>query len=218
MRFANDAGFGVLKRTHSGLVFALGCLVSHCAVAHTSLEAYVRENISISVGRENIDVRIQFSFPADLSLKERQTMDRDGNGKLSKEEKAAYLDDIQAQAERLLQLSINGTRATLIPLADPELDLEDASNVEDHPHELRLAYFARVPKDFGVGGAITLDSGLWTNAPLMVSVATAGADGTRFQTTDKKGLRPPSKDAALFRVTEARCTRWEFDSTKNGRR
>ena len=127
-----------------------------------------------------------------------------------------YLDNIQARTERLLRLSVNGHSVILIPLADPVLDLQDAPDVEVHPHELRLAYFARVPKDFGVGGTIALDSDLWTDAPLMVSAASEGADGIRFQTVDKKGLRPPSKDGAVFRVTEAHCTLWEHDSNKNG--
>jgi len=216
MLSASDIHRGVPASIVLGWILALGCLVPSYAFAHTSLEAYVRETIGISVGGQNIDIKIQFSFPSELSLKERRTMDRDGNGKLSKEEKALYLDGVQRQVDELLQLSINGKRAALIPLADPEIDLEDAPDVEKHLHELRLSYFARVPQDFGVGSTIALDSGLWTIAPLMVSVATEGVEGVRFHATDKKGLRPPSKTATVFRVVEARCTRWENDSRRDG--
>jgi hypothetical protein len=169
------------------------------------------------VGAANIDVKIQFSFPADLSLAERQRMDHDGDAKLSKEEKAAYLKDIQARAEQLLRLTVNGQAVLLIPLKDPVLDLEDAPGVEAHPHELSLACFARMPKDFCVGGAIALDSGLWTDAPLMVSVSTETGAGIRLHAADTQGLRPPSADGAMLRIAEARCTQWEPANNKNGR-
>ena len=177
----------------------------------------MRESVSISVGTANIDIKIQFSFPADLSLAERQRMDHDGDGRLSKEEKGAYLKDIQARAEQKLRLTVNGLDLLLIPLKDPVLDLEDAPGVEAHPHELSLTYFARMPKDFGVGGTIALDSGLWTEAPLMVSVAMQTEKGIRFHAADTQGLRPPSTDGAMLRITEARCTQWEPGNNENGR-
>ncbi len=200
-----------------GWVLAMVCFVSPCALAHTSLERYVRECVSISVGVENIDVRIQFSFPADLSLAERRLMDRDGDGKVSKGEKEAYLNDVQTRAEQLLRLSVNGQAVLLIPLEDPVLDLQDEPGIEAHPHELRLAYFARMPKAFGVDGTIALDSGLWTETPLMVSVSMEGAAGIHFHAVDTQGLREPSKDGALFRITEARCAQWEPRNDKHGR-
>ena len=39
-----------------GWVVVLAFAVSPCALAHTSLEAYVRENVFISVGAANIDI------------------------------------------------------------------------------------------------------------------------------------------------------------------
>jgi hypothetical protein len=200
-----------------GWALAVAVLVPPCALAHTSLEHYVRESVSVSVGAANIDIKIQFSFAAELSLAERQRMDRDGDGKLSKEEKGAYLKDVEARAEGLLRLMVNGQAVPLIPLKEPVLDLEDAPGVEAHPHELGLAYFARMPKDLGVGGTIALDSGLWTDAPLMVAVSTETGQGIRLQSADTQGLRPPSTDGALLRITEARCTQWQPGNNKNGR-
>ncbi len=200
-----------------GWVLAMECFVPQCASAHTSLEGYVRESVSVSVGAVNIDIAIQFSFPAALSLAERQLMDRDGDGKLSKQERETYLNGVQARAEQQLRLSVNGQAAMLMPLEDPVLDLQDAPDVEAHPHALRLAWFARVPQGFGLGGTVALDCGLWTDAPLLVSVSTDGADGIRFQTVDAQGLRPPSKGVAEFRITEARCTLWQPGGGRNGR-
>ena len=195
----------------------MACFSSLPALAHTSLERYVRETVSVSVGTENIDIRIQFSFPSDLSLAERQRMDRDGDGKISKQEKDAYLTDFQARAERLMRMTVNGKTLPLIPLEDTVLDLEDAPGVEAHPHELRLACFARMPKNFAVGGTIVLESGLWAEAPLMVAVSMETAGGIRFHAADTQGLRAPSEDGAMLRITEACCTQWESGNNKNGR-
>ena len=196
------AGFAVLV-----------CVVAAGAFGHSSLEAYVRENVFISVNASNIDIRIQFSFPADLSLVERKRMDRDGTGAISAEERIAYLKEIEDGAEKMMRITVNGQDAALIPLEDPVLDLQDAPGVEAHPHELRLAYFARLPKDFGVGSAVALDSGLWADTPLLVSVSMEGAKGIRFQRVDLQGLRQASEDGMLFRITEARCVLWEPDDT-----
>ena len=201
---------------HCGWFAVMACFAAPCALAHTSLERYARESVCISVGAGNIDVRIQFSFPAVLSLAERKLMDQDGDGKISKTEIVAYLNGVQARAEQLLRMSIDGQAVPLIALEDPVLDLQDAPGVEAHPHELRLACFARVPKTFGVGSTVALDSGLWTDAPLMVAVSTEGADGIRLYTVGTQGLRQPSTSGSIFRIIEARCAQWEPASNTNG--
>ena len=175
------------------------------AAGHSSLERYARESVAVFVGAGDADITVQFSFPAGLSLKERRRMDTNGDGTLSDGERKAYLDVVQARAETLLHLAFNGREAVLIPLGPPELDLGDAPGVEEHSHELRMSWFARVPKDFGAGGTITLDSGLWAELPLMLSVAVAGDGGARFETANTQGLRPPSAEGVLFRVVDARC-------------
>jgi hypothetical protein len=200
-----------------GVVLVMACFTSSFALAHTSLENYVRESVLVTVGPGNVDIRINFSFPAGLSIAERKLMDKDGDGKVSKDEQETYLSDLQTRAEQLLRLSINGQATSLIPLDDPALDLQDTRQAEPHSHELQLAYFARVPKDFGVGDTITLDSGLWTDVPLMVSVSREGTDGIRINTVNKQGLRPPSKKDTMFRIVDARCTQRDCDSKKNGK-
>ena len=145
-------------------------------------------------------------------------MDGNGDGNLSKAEQEQYLNDIQLRAEQLLRLSVDGEAVLLIPLEEPRLDLQDAPGVEAHPHALSLAYFARVPETFGVGSTIALDSGLWTGTPLMVSVSTEGLAGIRLQSVDAQGLKQSSEMAALFRVTEARCTRWAGAQQDYGRK
>lgn len=221
--FGTKRDFSTPCRACWVFVFVGACLVSQRALAHTSLEKYVREAVSVFVGPGNIDIRIRFSFPASLSLIERQQMDINGDGQFSTKEQETYLDTIQARTEQLLRLSVNGQVVVLIPLADPVLDVQDAPDVHAHPHELSLAYFARVPENFGVDSTIVLDSALWADVPLMISVSTEGADGIRLQTTETQGLRPPSgngppsKDAA-FRILEGRCTQWEPGDKKSGRK
>jgi len=197
-------------------IIILACFAAPCAFAHTSLERYVRESIFISVNARNVDIRIHFSFPAALSLIERQRMDRDGDGAISKKEEETYLHEVQARAENQLRLSLNGQSVALIPLEDPLLDLQDAAGIEAHPHELCLTYFARIPKDFGVDSTIALDSGLWAGMPRMVSVSTETADGIRIRSTSLQGLIPSSSDGGMVRITEAHCTQWKSVNRRNG--
>jgi hypothetical protein len=199
-------------------VVAAAWVLQVSAFAHTSLEAYIRENVFISATTENIDIRIQFNFPAQLSLAERKLMDSDGNGEFSSEERKNYLRQITERADKALRLTLDGQVTVLIPLEDPVLDLQDAPGVEAHPHELRLTYFARIPKTFGIGSTIALDSRLWADTPLLVSVSMEDANGIRFQRVDAQGLRQPSKEDTLYRIMEARCTEWNLGGGTNGRK
>ncbi len=184
----------------------MACLASACAIAHTSLEQYLRESVAVSVAADNIDITIQFAFPADPSHAERQGMDRDKNGAISKEEREAYLVEIQERADRLLHLTINGQPLPLIPLEDPRLDLQDAPGVARHPHALRLTYFARTPKSPAAGDTLRLDSGLWAELPRMISVAVEAEQGMPIHAKNTQGLIPAAKENTPTCMTEIK---WE---------
>ncbi|MBP7431082.1 MAG: hypothetical protein KBC05_16730 [Candidatus Hydrogenedentes bacterium] len=198
-------------------IVAIAFLMTPCTFAHTSLERYVRETFFISLSAEHVDIRVHFTFPSALSLAERLCMDHDGDGVIAKEERQAYLDDVDAQAKDQLRLLVNGRVATLITLEDPSLDLQGAPGVEAHPHELRLAYFARIPQGFGLDSTIVLDSELWCGMPLMVSVSTDTAEGIRTRSRTAQGLVPPIQDGAPTCITEMRCTQWKPADNKQGR-
>ncbi len=195
---------------------SLTVLVADSAMGHTSLEQYIRQTFSISLGPENVDVIIELSFPPELSLGERRRMDADSNQAISAQERETYLKLLQERAETLLDLSVDGKSLALIPLQEPELDLQDAPGVEAHPHGLRLVFFARTPKEFKAGSVLRLKSGLWLDAPRMMSAATETAHGVRLRSTHAKGLMPPSKETALLPVSESQCLEWSPVSPTNG--
>lgn len=178
------------------------------AFAHTSLEKYIRQEVSVAIREGTLDVKLQCVFPSDISLTERRHMDANGDGELSSDEKAAYLHDIQERAEKQVRILFNDKVMVLIPLEEPVLDLQDATGVEAHPHEIRLAWFVRVPESFGVGGRLVIESEWWTNRPLLLSVRTDVAQGIRLKKTEAKGLRYQKQDVSVCRLLEARCTAW----------
>lgn len=204
-------------RSWGWTVFATG-FVSQCALAHVSLEEYVRQAVAMSVDATNIDISFQFSFPSSLSHQERKRMDTDGDGVLRKKDREAYLAEVTEQASKALKLIVDGQALALIPLAEPVLDLQGAEGVEAHPHELRLEFFARIPATFGVDSRLTLDSGLWADLPMMVSISAQGEDGIRLRVSETQGLLHPSAGGAMFRLMEARCTRWNNSGVKRARK
>lgn len=208
-RFQTSSALSILTMT---LVF-----MQPWASAHTSLEKYLRQEVSVAVGAHHIDVRLHWVFPSDISLKERRLMDADGDGALSSEEKSGYLNALQERAEKQVRLLVDGQAMMLIPLEDPVLDLQGAPGIEAHPHELRLAWFVRVPATFGVGGTIAVESELWTDRPLMLSVTTETVSGIHLKKTEAKGLRYPKQDTPVCRLLEARCTAWSPGSVERER-
>ncbi len=193
------------------------CLFSW-AHAHTSLEHYIREDVAISVGQDNVDIRIQFEFPAAYSLVERKAMDTDRDGKLTSAERRAYLLVVAQRAERQLLLKMDGKEVLLIPLEDPVVDLLDEPSAEAHPHVLRLAYFARTPKDFGQSHALSLDSALWADGPLLLSVSFEASEGIRMRAVDAaRGLQNPCPQGTMLHVATLACDQWIPRNKLNGR-
>lgn len=176
------------------------------AAGHVALEQYLQQRVSAVVSPKNIDLTIEFTFTGAASLAERLSMDKDQNGKLSKDERRAYLDAIAQRAEDAVTMTIDGVPCEAIPLYDPELDLLGSRDLEEHPHTIRLFLFARTPASFKRGSTLLVDNTLWADVPVLVAVSVRGAGGIRVVASQTQGLKHPSDSPQTLRVLDATCT------------
>jgi hypothetical protein len=192
------------RRAALGVVAAFTVYVCP-AHAHVELAQYSQQRVNAVVGPANVDITVEFRFTGPVSLSQRKQIDTNEDGALSEDERQEYLTTIVDQAEAGLTLHIDGKICALIPLHDPELDFLDSTDIEAHPHALRLHYFARTPETLHVGSALTLDSYMWTDTPWLVASSVRGSDGIEISGAPNPGLRRPSKESKSIRVLDAKC-------------
>ncbi|MFA6241041.1 MAG: hypothetical protein WC655_08935 [Candidatus Hydrogenedentales bacterium] len=181
-------------------------IASWAAHAHESLEQYVQHVAVLSVSPDNIDLTLEISFNAHDSLDERRTMDANNDGAIDSDEKNAYLKRVLEKAEKSLSLSVAGKDVRLVPLYDPELDMYDSQDLEEHPHLLRLFLFARTPKSFKAGSEIALEDRLWDSKPAMLQACVRSRDGIELVSTQSGSALRASEAETQNRVVEWKCT------------
>lgn len=160
----------------SALLFAL---FLRPVEAHTTLRDFIQHRAAITVGSRNIDVSLELTFYEDCSVKERRRMDADGDGRVEDAEVAAYLAREAGRFAEALSLGIDGRPLELLPLFDPQIDLQGDSRVTPHFHVLRLDYFVRTPEWGGAASVLELKDGLWAGEKALRSLEVEGKDGVR---------------------------------------
>lgn len=145
--------------------------------AHPSLSEYVHHRILVMTRPNNMDVTFEITFYGEHAQVERLRMDNDRDGRISGMEKQGYLKEIATETETSSYLEFDGKRVDLVPLYAPELDLLDDTGAGDHPHLLRLQYFARTTESLTAEPPLQIASELWIEAPALVTVEIATDDG-----------------------------------------
>lgn len=145
--------------------------LTQAAFAHPELGNYLQHRIVLTPAADHVEVVIEITFDGTRSLAERKRIDDNGDGKLSKGEREAYLQAVQREAETRVTLSINGKQTRLLTLYAPKLDLLDSNDIEQHPHVLQLSLFASVR--CSAGDNITVSDDLWSDSPAIM-LAEAG--------------------------------------------
>lgn len=157
-----------------GLLYAA---LAPTAFAHPELGSYLQHRIILRADADHVALVIEVSFDGERSLRERESIDSDKSGTLSKPEREAYLHRIEAEAEQRIRLTVNNESVRLVPLYAPELDLFDSRDMERHPHLLRLSYFA--PVKCAPGDVITIDDTLWPDYPAIMLAEPGGREGLK---------------------------------------
>lgn len=149
--------------------------------AHDHLAGALRHRFEVRVGARHIDVSVHLTFFEAASNHEREDMDRDGDGSVSRTEIALYLKDRETSLSEAVSLEWSGRAESLIPLYPPRLDLEGNDHVGLARHSLVLHYFFPTPAGLKAGEEFSLRTGLWPGVRAIVSLQAHGEEGARVE-------------------------------------
>jgi len=151
------------------------------AEAHDLFAAYIQHNIHLNVGAKYIDVTLDLTFFEEWSWRERQAMDADHNGRITRSELEAYRKRLAALVADQVNLRVAGRDVELVPLYDPEVDLLGNDRTEPLHHRLRLFFFAARPAALRAGEELVLEDRLWPDAKALGIVQAEGRDGCALE-------------------------------------
>lgn len=171
--------------------------LAQAAFAHPDLGSYLQHRIALTPAADHIEVVIEITFDGARSLAERKRIDANGDGKLSRNERDAYLQGVQGEAETRVTLSINGKQTRLLALYAPKLDLLDSRDIEQHPHVLQLSFFASA--QCSAGDHFTVIDDLWSDSPAIMLAEAGEGPFLRLaprQSPMPERIRPPGTSSS----------------------
>lgn len=144
--------------------------------------AYVQHRVMISVGAKYVDVTVQLTFFEEGSEHEREHIDANRDGRLSRAEIDPYLKELEPKLAGLVTMRIGGRQAALTPLRASELDLLGQERVVRGHHRLTLYYFASTPEKLAANTELMVEDRLWPDARALGFIQAEGRDGCRMET------------------------------------
>lgn len=182
-------GFAVLIRAA-----LLGGLLALTGRAHDTLAGYLRHHVTISLDARHVDVTVHLTFFEDGSEHEREHIDANQDGQISRAETEAYLKQLEPQLADALKLHVAGKTADLVPLREPELDLLGHSRTGRWHHRLSLFFFAPTPSDLAAGAELVVEDRLWPGTRALGLFQVEGRDGARLEAVPlRDSLLPPAR-------------------------
>jgi len=151
------------------------------AEAHALFAAYVQHGVNVKLDAQHLDVTVNLTFFEEWSAKERQAMDKDGNGRISRSEVDLYVKELAPRISKQLKLRVGGREISLALLYDPEIDLLGEDKVGPGHHRLHLLFFALSSVGLHQGDVITVEDSLWPKAKALGTVQVECGDGGAFE-------------------------------------
>lgn len=172
--------------------------------AHDLFTAYVQHRITVTAGQKHIDVTVDLTFFEEWSERERAQMDADGDKRISRDEREAYLKRLAPELAKQMRLRVAGRELELIPLYDPELNLLNSDSVRPDHHRLRLCFFAVTPATLRGGAEIAVEDSLWPEAKALCAIEAEGREGYVLEARKPRDpalppIRP--RETRTFKVT-----------------
>lgn len=183
----------VAWRWVSAVATALGWVVT--ASAHDLFTAYIQHRVAIEVGAKHLDVTLQLTFFEDSSEHEREHLDTNHDGRVSRAEIESGLKAAAPEFAKAVKLRVAGQPVELTPLFDPALDLLGNDRVGRGHHQLTLRFFAPMPADLAAGAEIVVEDRLWSETRALGAVQAEGEDGWRLEAVARGDPAfPPARD------------------------
>lgn len=165
------------------------------ASSHEVLAQYLQHRVAVTLGARHVDVTVELTFFEDGSAHEREHMDADGDGRLSRAETDAWLRQLEPRLAGAITLRLDGRPVALIPLRAPELDLLGDERVGRSHHRLTLFFFAPTPVDLVPGAEVVVEDRLWPKSRAVVVLQVEGRDGARLEAASLgDSLRLPARE------------------------
>jgi len=152
-----------LNRRSRWLLFVL--FFAGDGFSHPPFPAYIQHQTGIYIGSQNIDIELELTFFNTVALRERNDMDADDDGQISREETIHYLKAHEEGFLDSLRLRINQQSLPIVSLYEPEMDLLADTRTAPSPFLIRLYYFSHTPQELASGGTVELDDRLFPTDP-----------------------------------------------------
>ncbi len=169
---------GLVRLLFAGIVIGL----CHTVGAHDLFTNYVQHSVQLTAGARHLDLTLDLTFFEEWSARERQAMDTDSNGRITRPELESYLKQLAPRLSQQVKLRVAGRELPLIPLYDPEVDLMADDKTGSGHHRLRLFYFAPPPPALNAGDELVVEDSLWPGAKILGTVQAEGRDGCLLTT------------------------------------
>lgn len=185
------------------VALAVGLAGPPASRGHDVLAGYIQHHLVISLGAEHLDLTVHLTFFEDGSEHEREHMDANGDGQLSRAETAAYLKQLESRLADTLKLRLAGKPVDLVPLREPELDLLGHTRTGRWHHRLSLFFFAATPPELAAGAELVVEDRLWPATRAVGLLQVEGRDGAKLEPVPlRDSLLPPARkgEAREFKV------------------
>lgn len=175
-------------------VTLLGGLLAQATRAHDTLASYIQHQVILSLSAEHLDLTVHLTFFEDGSEHEREHMDANHDGQLSRAETEAYLKQLEPKLADTLKLRVAGKPVDLVLLREPELDLLGHSRTGRWHHRLSLYFFAPRPPGLAPGAELVVEDRLWPATRAVGLLQVEGRDGARLEAAPlRDSLLPPAR-------------------------
>ncbi|MHB1306464.1 MAG: hypothetical protein ACYDC1_16375 [Limisphaerales bacterium] len=186
------------------LFAALGLLVLPVC-AHDFFSGFIQHRVQVTVGARHTDVIVELTFFEDTSAHEREHMDANADGQISKVEVDTYLTGLKPELAGQVRLRADGRDLELIPLHAPEADLLGHDQVGRAHHRLRLSYFTTTPAELKPGVELVVENRLWPGSRALVALEAQGKDGYQLEARPASDPARPPLHPGETRPFTVRC-------------
>ena len=173
--------------------------------AHDLYAAFVQHRVRMEVGAQHIDLTLDLTFFEEGSMRERQRMDSDKDGRIARSEIEAYLMKNRSVLANRIKLLVAGREVPLAELYEPEVDLLGSNRTAPAHHRLRLYFFASTPSTLRAGDSLVVEDRLRPEAKALITLDGAAADGGKIEAEKPvdPACAPAGPDEA--RIFKFRC-------------